>query len=157
MLWTKTGPYARQDLWNTQPMQSANPHDPGWGDMMRHGDRMALIVPPNLRNAVASPNFNARDNIATGVWLSALPRGGVRPEDGDRQKGRQDRHRRTWGQPLCHRPARGHHRAGAAGPESSHAAVSAQNWNEVDLFSGQDRHRHHRVTIDRPAKHLPAL
>ena len=28
---------------------------------------MALIVPPNLRNAVASPNFNARDNIAAGV------------------------------------------------------------------------------------------
>ncbi|HEX7391038.1 MAG TPA: LysM domain-containing protein [Acidiphilium sp.] len=67
MLWTETGPHARDDLWNKKPMQSANQGDPGWDDMMRHGDRLDLIVPPNLCGAIASPGFNARDNIAAGV------------------------------------------------------------------------------------------
>ncbi len=69
MLWAETGPHARKDLWKTQPMQSANPHDLGWPEMMRSSnkDRMHLIVPPNLRGAVASPNLSPRDNIVAGV------------------------------------------------------------------------------------------
>ena len=69
MLWVETGPYAERNLWYSKPMQSANHHDLGWPEMMRSGnrDRMHLIVPPNLRGAVASPNLTPRDNIVAGV------------------------------------------------------------------------------------------
>ncbi len=67
MLWVETSPTAPDDQWDTAPMQSANKGDVGWRDMMNNANRMSLIVPPNLRSAVAFPNLRATDNIAAGV------------------------------------------------------------------------------------------
>ena len=67
MLWVETSPTAPDNQWDTAPMQSANKGDSGWSDIMNNGDKMSLIVPLNLRSAVASPNLRAADNIAAGV------------------------------------------------------------------------------------------
>ncbi len=61
------GPTALDDAWDKAPMQSANPGDAGWSDMMNNGNKTSLIVPPNLRSAVGSPRLRAVDNIAAGV------------------------------------------------------------------------------------------
>ncbi len=67
MVWTETGPVAPGNEWNTMAMQSANPGDSGFPEMMSKPDRTNLIVPPALRSAVSSPNSNAHNNIAAGV------------------------------------------------------------------------------------------
>ncbi len=69
MVWTETGPVARNNEWNTGAMQSANPGDSGLPDMMSKPDRTNLIVPPSLRGALSSPNSNAYNNIAAGVGV----------------------------------------------------------------------------------------
>ncbi len=50
-------------------MQSANPGDLGWSDLMRQQDKMQDIVPPNLRSAVASAGLTPQNNIAAGVGI----------------------------------------------------------------------------------------
>ena len=67
MLWVETSPTAPDNQWDTAPMQSANKGDVGWSDMMNNGNKMSLIVPPNLRSAVGTPGLSASDNIAAGV------------------------------------------------------------------------------------------
>ncbi|MDE1906100.1 MAG: LysM peptidoglycan-binding domain-containing protein [Rhodospirillales bacterium] len=69
MAWTETGPYAARDQWETAPMQSANPGDLGWSDLMRQQNKMQDIVPPNLRSAVASARLTPQNNIAAGVGI----------------------------------------------------------------------------------------
>jgi hypothetical protein len=67
MIWTETDPHAKHELWKTKPMQSDNPGDRGWHDMMGKPNEKNLIVPHNLQSAVASPNLTPADNIAAGV------------------------------------------------------------------------------------------
>lgn len=72
MVWAETGPYALEHQWEKAPMQSANPGDLGWPDLMRQRDKMQDIVPPSLRSAVASARLTPQNNLAAGIAILLL-------------------------------------------------------------------------------------
>ncbi len=48
-------------------MQSDNRGDAGYRDLVSKPDRVALLVPPSLRNSLSCANMNAAGNITAGV------------------------------------------------------------------------------------------
>jgi LysM repeat protein len=67
MVWTETGPYADGDDWKTKAMQSANPGDTGLTELTSKPQLTNLILPPDLRSALSSPNSNSYNDIVTGI------------------------------------------------------------------------------------------
>jgi hypothetical protein len=65
MLFVETNP--EQKGWDKSPMQSNNQGDAGYGDLTSKPDRVALLVPPTLRNSLSCANINAAGSITAGV------------------------------------------------------------------------------------------